>query len=136
MSLVLVKIMMRPYTSESSRYSKCSYFSSRVVGMTYWVIFGLFSCVAGTVISMGSCWYFQEMVITSWLVVAENITSCRVVGTASMILHTSFTKPIFNISSASSITIVCTAFSRAVPRCMWSSIRPGVATMIWGFFFN
>ena len=105
---------------------------SRSVEMTYWVICGRFSFVAGMTISTGSCWYFQAMVITSWLVVAEKSTSCRSMGVASMILVTSLTKPMLSISSASSSTMVCTLSRRMFPRFMWSSSRPGVATTICG----
>ena len=57
-------------------------------------------------------------------------------GVVSMIRVTSLTKPMLSISSASSRTMVCTASSRMLPRCIWSSRRPGVATTICGFFFS
>ena len=41
-----------------------------------------------------------------------------------------------SIRSASSSTTVLAVSTRTVRRFMWSLSRPGVATTIWGRFFN
>jgi hypothetical protein len=60
--------------------------------------------------------------------VAENSTVWRSAGVSCRIASMSSAKPMSSISSASSSTTIWTSLSRNVPRLMWSSARPGVAT--------
>ena len=65
-------------------------------------------------------------------IVAEKRRVCLVSGVADMIKLMSSINPIFNISSASSKTMVEMDDNFTVPRFMWSINRPGVATIICG----
>ena len=61
-------------------------------------------------------------------IVALKSTVWRASGVASKIASRSSAKPMSSISSASSSTTVCSSSSLRLPRAMWSSARPGVAT--------
>ena len=66
----------------------------------------------------------------SVLIVAENSSVLRSCGTSARMASMLSLKPMFSISSASSSTTFCTVASDTVLRCIRSSRRPGVATMM------
>ena len=136
MFLVLQKAMTRSKPPISMRRTMASTFSFRSTSRRYWLMSGLFCSSARTVISTGSRWYTQEMSITSREMVAEKRPRFRRWGIRSRMRVTSRMKPMSSIRSASSSTTVSTWSRRTVRRFTWSIRRPGVATTIWGLFFN
>ena len=72
----------------------------------------------------------MEIRAISGLMVAEKRSVLRSWGTSARIALILSVNPIFNISSASSITTLLMVDSETVLRSIKSSKRPGVATMI------
>ena len=118
------------------RRAKTSNFSRSCALTKYWSMFS-------TVISFDLILTISGSFINSSAIlrigpgiVAENNNVWRSAGTCSKIELISSMKPMFNISSASSSTSVCTSLSFSVRRLIWSIIRPGVPTIICGLFLS
>ena len=83
-----------------------------------------------TLILTASCWYFLVMSRIGFGMVAENSTVWCSPGIYSNTVSMSSRNPIFNISSASSKTMVWTKSGRMVFLRRWSIKRPGVPIII------